>query len=700
MRLLYLKAKNFLSFRDITIPLDEDLNIIVGPNNSGKTNVVRALKLIADVVDGEKIEGIYFLHDRNNRYFRLEVGYELSEEERRDIAKFLEVYYTKKHSKRDFGYVPWSDIFDVRGPNKQKLEEFLNHISNLFKDVVKEIPKIVSELISNGSIIFEYRAYESNRPYVSFKFNGMSIFVREDGIYPEDQRQVKHLHDHFADVIKDQILTSPPLLKEVKGFLSGAREEFKGLRIGPRKFLSKIISSSAGFPTPNFRYDELSPEDKSTISEITRRHGIEFSSRHFVDLLYLILKMFSTRLVILREIREEPKTKFEGSSEITAKISEISARGYKGIGSDLALSLMGLKISEDMEDRENYRIIQRIFEKLTRLDFDVSSNFSEGRVMIWIQKENKQIPINCVGSGLLELLNILSVTIGNKNCIVVLDEPAAHLHPPKQLDILSEIRSEAEKSKNQLIIITHSPYFITSEDLGKVMRFLIKDGQTTICKPQDIEDPEILRLLEDNPKLKTVLFSNGVILAEGVAETVSLPNFLRKLDLDLEERNIEIVNVGADTYFWKYIPILEDFEIPWIILCDGKAITKGGKLPKLFGQLNKIKKLEESDKRRVEEIVGGKREYEEFSDEELNELIEIAKKYKIFVFRDDDFNNFLKRKFEKEFSQIIEEMGYREDKPKPEAALILSQRLEPEEVRKVSEFEELKKFIEQLGNSG
>ena len=51
MRIRYIKARNFLSFKDVKIPLNEDLNIIVGPNNSGKTNIVRALELVADIIE-------------------------------------------------------------------------------------------------------------------------------------------------------------------------------------------------------------------------------------------------------------------------------------------------------------------------------------------------------------------------------------------------------------------------------------------------------------------------------------------------------------------------------------------------------------------------------------------------------------------------------------------------------------------------
>jgi len=46
MRILELKAKGFRSLRDITWS-PGDLNVLIGPNGSGKTNLVLLLRLIA-----------------------------------------------------------------------------------------------------------------------------------------------------------------------------------------------------------------------------------------------------------------------------------------------------------------------------------------------------------------------------------------------------------------------------------------------------------------------------------------------------------------------------------------------------------------------------------------------------------------------------------------------------------------------------
>jgi hypothetical protein len=46
VRLRMLEAKNILSFDDFALPFDPKLTVVVGPNGSGETNVVRLLDLM------------------------------------------------------------------------------------------------------------------------------------------------------------------------------------------------------------------------------------------------------------------------------------------------------------------------------------------------------------------------------------------------------------------------------------------------------------------------------------------------------------------------------------------------------------------------------------------------------------------------------------------------------------------------------
>lgn len=93
-------------------------------------------------------------------------------------------------------------------------------------------------------------------------------------------------------------------------------------------------------------------------------------------------------------------------------------------------------------ERDNYQEIKESFKEFTDgLDFDVSYLWNGKHCLgIWItDKEKKhQMPIDYAGSGLLESLNIFTVLIGNRHCVIVLDEPALHLHPTKQRALMNK----------------------------------------------------------------------------------------------------------------------------------------------------------------------------------------------------------------------------------------------------------------------
>ena len=83
MKLRYLKARNVLSFGDEEVKLEfGPFNVIAGPNDSGKTNLFRALGLIEKAFDYGKlvIDDIIF-QGENDRPLHLEVGVELDDTE-------------------------------------------------------------------------------------------------------------------------------------------------------------------------------------------------------------------------------------------------------------------------------------------------------------------------------------------------------------------------------------------------------------------------------------------------------------------------------------------------------------------------------------------------------------------------------------------------------------------------------------------
>lgn len=65
-----IRIQNFKSLRDVTLRL-QDVNLLIGPNNSGKSNVLKALAFLGDFVGGksptkEELQRISYLHRDTN----------------------------------------------------------------------------------------------------------------------------------------------------------------------------------------------------------------------------------------------------------------------------------------------------------------------------------------------------------------------------------------------------------------------------------------------------------------------------------------------------------------------------------------------------------------------------------------------------------------------------------------------------------
>ena len=74
---VYLKqvcVKNILSFKDVEFPLDR-YTVIVGPNNSGKTNLLRILEMVAEEMSFE--------------YFSLDTKHKMDPDEPSEMALTL-----------------------------------------------------------------------------------------------------------------------------------------------------------------------------------------------------------------------------------------------------------------------------------------------------------------------------------------------------------------------------------------------------------------------------------------------------------------------------------------------------------------------------------------------------------------------------------------------------------------------------------
>ncbi|MCK9597307.1 AAA family ATPase [Candidatus Pacearchaeota archaeon] len=279
-------------------------------------------------------------------------------------------------------------------------------------------------------------------------------------------------------------------------------------------------------------------------------YGINFQSSDFFKTLISII---ASKIIILEEFREKP--------QIKANKSLISPTGK-----DLANILDGLKNGPD-DHRKKYAEIQRQFQNLfphLKIEF---LGVDEDK-KIEIQKGQIFSTTNYIGSGILQTLFLLTHMITHPDKVLCIDTPEIQLHPHVQ----RRLGKLLQASKGvQIILITHSQYFLPISNDSRLVRFIQCEGKTNAIFPSEgfftdfdfsIYD-QILNI--DN---KEFFFSRLVLLVEGLSDQWVMQVFASAEGFDLDEHGISIIPVNGKNNFLRYPKILEGYQIPWVLMAD------------------------------------------------------------------------------------------------------------------------------------
>lgn len=172
-----------------------------------------------------------------------------------------------------------------------------------------------------------------------------------------------------------------------------------------------------------------------------------------------------------------------------------------------------------------------------------------------------------------ELLHIQKTDwSGLRLCLI--EELEAHLHPQAQMKVINSLQQQ----KEQYIISTHSPILASKINLGtsdKSQILLCKNNKVfpmgsayTLLNEDDYQD---LENFLDATKAN-LFFAKGLILVEGWAEEILIPAICKKLDIDLAEHEVSVINVGSTAYL-RYAKIfmrrnMEQMDVKVSIITD------------------------------------------------------------------------------------------------------------------------------------
>lgn len=489
MYLSRLIIKNYRSIENVDITFNKGKNIIVGRNNAGKSNLIKAI----DIVLGEssptynKFENItisdFFSWKEKDTSGKeivkhsncIEIICKLTREENENL-NFTEIdncmgYYKVLQQKPTFGDAN-SDVnltFNLG-------ENFENNVDKIFK-----LNKDESDSSSESHVAY--------KRWVDSKLNNQRRFKDElSG------------HFEFAFIFRATIDEIDGTIKKDIRFIyreNEAEEWVLGLTAPVRnELLQSAIVSSFRDPQNQLRLANYTWYGK-LMRALTSNHSYADDLKKAHDQIKKVAdNIFNTA-----------KTNIQSSSlDVAFPNAEIFFQFNEDVKTDI------------YKDCKIY------------IDDGVKSPLSEK------------------GSGIQSatIIGLFSYYINNfcskTGALLCVEEPELYLHPHSRRVISDRLDDFLDGDKNQVIITTHSSEFIktTKEDLNIILVKSI-DHKTT-AKSIDVKDYKYL-LIDNNQN--EIFFSDKVILCEGYDEYILRWVSKLKFGNKLDEENISIILSGG-----------------------------------------------------------------------------------------------------------------------------------------------------------
>ena len=473
---------NFRTFKEKQIiRFTEGINILVGPNNIGKTTIISAIRLIfdknkfgLDINDFSKIETKEELKNCSPK-ITVSVNLQKSNKEGSDSDDLLAIRN-------------W--LTDIDNPYKAKITmqfQLPTKYEKAYLDAVKDLDDI-------GSVWLEL----------------------EDEFLPKYQR--KYFVGESAQPLMDNSLS-----RFNCQYLPAIRDAEKRMNSGNKYLLNKLLNFFIDYDLKSNK--ELKKPDIEKMMQ--KRH------KDFHDLAVNLLNNLSPRFK-------------EGKKEMLKYSSQTGA-------------------TFDGEEPEFNSALN---------DHDILKEFS-----LVVKNGESNVPINLNGLGYNNLIYISLVLaelqqsrsnsyFGDNSSVfpfLLIEEPEAHLHPDMQYDFLKFLQNNIKdgttsETAKQVIITTHSPNITAAASLDDLIVLSKYKSGVKIGYPGEtfIDNPKDKKFVERflDVTRSNLFFTNQLILIEGLAEQMLIPQFMKADTSNIQNRHISIINLSG-RYF---IPFLRMFD--------------------------------------------------------------------------------------------------------------------------------------------
>jgi len=545
MEIFKIQINNYRLLKDFSIDLEDELSLVIGKNNTGKTSLLLVLDKFLN--HPEK-----FTFDDFNIEFKQELKLIIESNE-----NINEVDY------RQYGI---------------KLRLFIKYDEH---DDLSNLSRVMMDLNPDNNVVvlgFEYALH-----------------------YADYERIRKDFNDFQAKEIQKKVINNGYQVKSTYQFI---KQHLKYFKLRKYSFEYDISSKQV----IEFKYIDLETE-KISIKEIINFKFISARRDVTNKDIDKTLSGQTSRIYEKSETSEDQSKAIEEFKDTLGDTDIDLSRIYSTLFEDIVEKVKifgGIKESESeieiistLQHREllkgNTTVVYRHDEDNKLPEFynglgymNLISMIFEIEILVQEFKgDNDKKPSD---------INLLFI-----------EEPEAHTHPQMQYVFIKNIknllkdgikRQDGENRKLQYIISTHSAHIVADSNFDDIKYLKKEDTNNVIAKnlkdlkrQYDTDSPQYQFLKQYLTISRAeIFFADKAILIEGDTERILLPTIMRKIDIEEKRRiegiveveqclpllsqNISIIEVGAySQIFEKFIDFLG---IKTLVITDLDAIDENG----------------------------------------------------------------------------------------------------------------------------
>jgi putative ATP-dependent endonuclease of OLD family len=535
MKIKSIQIENFRLLKDFRLDLEDELSLVIGKNNSGKTSILTALNKFLNSSDNNKLT----FNDFNIDF-------------KKELIDLIES-----------NELPIEDTYSEKGI---KLKLFIEYYE---ADNLCNINKVMMDLDpENNTVVlgFEYvlsfdKLMLIKQKYREFKASEiLKTSPSEDGIIPKYKpKEIKDfLNSHHQSFFKFR--------KKSIEFNNKTKEINESNFIDLEKE-SKIISDIINFKFISAKRDVTNKDIDKTLSKQT------------------------SKIYNKTETDNEQNKKIEKFEDELANTDVILTDIYKGLF-DRVIDKVGL--FGGIKEKDTIIEIISTLQHRELLEGNTTVVYSHDANDKLPENYNGLGYMNLI-SMIFEIEILVEEFKKSKDenpsdiNLLFIEEPEAHTHPQMQYvfiknikkllkgGILKKIRTDNDdeiriKRELQYIVSTHSSH-IVAESVFDDIKYLKKEEKNSVVaknlKSLENEynengEEQNYRFLKQYLTLNRaeLFFADKAIFIEGDTERILLPAMMKKIDQEFQEnpllsQNISIIEVGAHSHiFEKFIDFI------------------------------------------------------------------------------------------------------------------------------------------------